>query len=782
MCAKKYKKTRECVGAIPAFAAMTSPPRKRGIAFAGIALALALTLFAETAFGDRTSRKSSGAGGGSQSSQPAPSRPSSPSPSQSSSKISAPTPSSSAQVAPSRSTLAAPSAPTTMTNPSISRPTAPVQTRPSTGPTLQQSSGQAPNRIFGSAPGIASGIRSLSSSLSTNRTPITVDSAAARPAPAQAGSPASAMGPQAAAGSTLQSATAAPSGSAQARPAGPASPAQTLSSRISTGRNSLSSGSEVSSLIAKPTTQDRLSLFSRLKASGANSNDRESPGNTFRIDNPGIGNRESSAVGSPQTPRTAREQEPTARRSQAANTIGPSSDTGSSSNLLPRGEFSRATPAPGVQANSPAGVEVGTRSQSQTGARAADRPAESSAAKKGLLSLSGRISRKAEPAQPLPDSGAERVRDHQSTEPRIAGGTADGPRPARIIPPARPAIANNRHDRNEIGGYRSAKYGSRHVLYYDRPRVVERPHRYTHTHVYVDWRDRVCHRIIWPRYHFAVGYLWGPSWTVRCVYPYYLRKYVFVSIGGYWPIDYSYIRYYWYGYHPYYWCGYYPVAHQLQGDTYNYYTYNYYYDDDGAVVSEAGPAIGGIETASYATFADARQQVVQQAVEPSQPTAADHYFEEAVKAFEAGDYATAAASFACAMEYAPDDMVLPFAYAQALLAGERYTEAAQVLRSALERVFPEKEGVFFARGLYPDDDVLFAQIASLEEKAAIYSYDADLQLLWGYQLLGIGEVDAAMEPLSRAMQDLQNASAAKVLFDLAEKIRAASGNAKTIVR
>jgi len=253
------------------------------------------------------------------------------------------------------------------------------------------------------------------------------------------------------------------------------------------------------------------------------------------------------------------------------------------------------------------------------------------------------------------------------------------------------------------------------------------------------------------------------------VYPYYLRKYVFVSLGGYWPIEYSYIRYYWYGYHPYYWCGYYPVAQEVQGDTYNYYTYNYYYDDD-AVQSSAY----SVERIDYPLNAERSTLSFQQSAEPSQPTVADSYFEEAVKAFEAGNYDAASENFACAMEYAPDDMVLPFAYAQALLANERYTEAADVLRRTLEKVSPEKEGVFFARGLYPDDDVLSQQIDRLAEKATAYSYDADLQILWGFQLLGIGQFDAAIEPLSRAMQDMQNANAAKVLLDLAEKIKAGS--------
>jgi len=234
-------------------------------------------------------------------------------------------------------------------------------------------------------------------------------------------------------------------------------------------------------------------------------------------------------------------------------------------------------------------------------------------------------------------------------------------------------------------------------------------------------------------------------------------------------MDYGYIRYYWYGCHPYYWCGYYPVAQEVQGDTYNYYTYNYCYQDD-AVQSSAYSA----EHIAYPLNAERSTLSLQPAAEPSQPTVADKYFEEAVKAFEAGNYNAAVEKFACAMEYAPEDMVLPFAYVQALLANEQYTDAANVLRAALEKVSPEKEGVFFARGLYPNDDVLSQQIDRLAEKAAAYSYDGDLQLLWGYQLLGIGEVDQALEPLSRAMQDLQNATAAKVLLNLAEKIKAGS--------
>lgn len=401
----------------------------------------------------------------------------------------------------------------------------------------------------------------------------------------------------------------------------------------------------------------------------------------------------------------------------------------------------------------------------------------------GLFGHSGRISRKAEPSQaghasvvPVEQGPSGGPASHTSggQTPRDNGDGRSGEYQNRG-PKNHPTIIDNIHGRDEVGVYRSARYGSEHVLYHDRPYLAEP--RYHYVHMYQDWRDRICHRIIWPRFHFTVGYNWGPSWTLRYVYPYYLRKYVFVSLGGYWPIEYGYTRYYWYGCHPYYWCGYYPVAQEVQGDTYNYYTYNYNYEDDGTDICPPAQTAQGVRLADNSIFEDVPVRLAQPAIggaEPGQPTVADNYFEEAVKAFEAGNYSTAVEKLACAMEYAPEDMVLPFAYAQALLANEQYTEAADVLRSALEKVSPEKEGVFFARGLYPDDDVLSQQIDRLAEKAELYSYDADLQLLWGYQLLGIGEVDQALESLSRATQDLQNATAAKVLLDLAEKIKAGS--------
>jgi len=88
-----------------------------------------------------------------------------------------------------------------------------------------------------------------------------------------------------------------------------------------------------------------------------------------------------------------------------------------------------------------------------------------------------------------------------------------------------------------------------------------------------------------------VYYDCGPWFGFRYVYPYYHRKYIFISLGGYWPFDYCYARYYWYGCHPYYWYGYYPVAQEVQGDTYNYYTYNYYTGSEAAQSQVADPAL-----------------------------------------------------------------------------------------------------------------------------------------------------------------------------------------------
>lgn len=311
-----------------------------------------------------------------------------------------------------------------------------------------------------------------------------------------------------------------------------------------------------------------------------------------------------------------------------------------------------------------------------------------------------------------------------------------------------------------------------HARFYDRPDLIR--HSYHHVHTYYDPHHRLVHRIIWPRYYYPVYYDFGPYAGFHYVYPYYHRKYLFISLGGYWPIGYSYLRYYWYGYHPYVWYGYYPIPREVVVGGANYYTYNYnYYDSDGSYASYSSsvPTQTEDQPLDYSTWADVRGKLdQQQAAEPAPQTLADTRFGEGVDGFEAGNYEVAAAKFAEAMRLAPDDMILPFAYAQALFADEQYSKAADVLRAALRKVSPEQEGVFYPRGLYANDDVLFAQVEELVDKLDRYGYDADLQLLLGYNLLGIGETGYAREPLERASQDMENAESARVLLKLLDKV------------
>jgi tetratricopeptide (TPR) repeat protein len=179
----------------------------------------------------------------------------------------------------------------------------------------------------------------------------------------------------------------------------------------------------------------------------------------------------------------------------------------------------------------------------------------------------------------------------------------------------------------------------------------------------------------------------------------------------------------------------------------------------------------GIDAETYAKVQ--KRLAEQQAKEPSAQTQTDALFEAGVKEFDAGNYHDAAAKFAEAMELAPDDMILPYAYAQALFASGQYSKAAEALRAALQNVSPSEEGVFYPRGLYPDDDTLFEQIEDLLDEVEDYSFDADMQLLLGYNLLGIGETEYARGPLERAAQDARNARAAKVLLNLVDKLEAA---------
>ncbi|MBN2018918.1 MAG: hypothetical protein JW749_01695 [Sedimentisphaerales bacterium] len=311
---------------------------------------------------------------------------------------------------------------------------------------------------------------------------------------------------------------------------------------------------------------------------------------------------------------------------------------------------------------------------------------------------------------------------------------------------------------------------TRRVIYEDLNKVRRR--NFNFSHVFRDRHHRVIHRIIWPSFYYPICYDWGSNISVSFVYPYYHRRYIFVSLGGYWP-DYSCVRYYWYPAHSYFWYGYYPLAQEVGGDTYNYYTYNYYgqQTETTGVDNEAGAT--GLTPVDHTTFADVREKLAQQkAQEPTAQTNADTLFDEGVKAFEQGNYAEAELKFAQAIGLEPQDIILPFAYAQTMLAQGKYNQAADVLRLALQKSSPDKQGVYFPRGLYTDENLLMDQIDTLTTAAQSQPADTNLQLLLGYQFLGIGEAEKAIVPLQNAKADPPNSAAAAMLLDLAEKIKA----------
>jgi hypothetical protein len=112
-----------------------------------------------------------------------------------------------------------------------------------------------------------------------------------------------------------------------------------------------------------------------------------------------------------------------------------------------------------------------------------------------------------------------------------------------------------------------------------------------------------------------------------------------------------------------------------------------------------------------------------------------------------------------------------------LFADGQYDKAADMLREALKNASPEKEGVFFPRGLYANDDVLFAQVEKLVDRIDRAGSDADLQLLLGYQLLGVGETGYAREPLEQAARDPQDAAPAGILLNVLDKMEKEAGSA-----
>lgn len=139
--------------------------------------------------------------------------------------------------------------------------------------------------------------------------------------------------------------------------------------------------------------------------------------------------------------------------------------------------------------------------------------------------------------------------------------------------------------------------------------------------------------------------------------------------------------------------------------------------------------------------------------------------------FAAGEYQEAAAQAKAALIDEPENRVLPFVYAQALFADGKYSQAADVLREAVRNLDAERQELFYPLGFYRDEDVLNGQVDKLREAAAAEPSNPDLELLLGYQLLGLGRYEDALNALEKAQADYVNREAASTMIDILEEAR-----------
>jgi len=174
------------------------------------------------------------------------------------------------------------------------------------------------------------------------------------------------------------------------------------------------------------------------------------------------------------------------------------------------------------------------------------------------------------------------------------------------------------------------------------------------------------------------------------------------------------------------------------------YTYNYNYYSPGATDYYAG---------SNLTYA------------PDQSQASD-LFDLGTAAFGKGDYATAVDNLRKAVRLAPNDTVMPFAYAQALVATNQYEQASAVIATTLAQMTPYKPEITFPAGMYNDQNILISQVDNLKRAVLMDPANANLQLLYGYELMGLGKLDDARTALIVAKTNVNTAAPATALMSV----------------
>lgn len=280
----------------------------------------------------------------------------------------------------------------------------------------------------------------------------------------------------------------------------------------------------------------------------------------------------------------------------------------------------------------------------------------------------------------------------------------------------------------------------------------------------------------WNSCGWVISVPWRSHWGVTMFYPSYHRRYVFFSVGGYWPSYYRYRRYYWYGCHPYRWYGTYVYERPVVEEIHNYYYNTYETPAQTTVTTHAAvDDFSDVRTKLQLEKLQAEVDQLKQAGDlPNEQTTADRNFDQAVQAFLQKDYDQAVLKFRVAMILEPDDMILPFAYSQALFAQGEYNAAVGALRAALNQLpqDEDKQTVFYPRGLYEDDNVLNAQADALLAALVNDPTNPDLNLLYAYHMLGLGQIDKVANPLAIAAVDPANQIAVEVLTNLLEKVKA----------
>jgi thioredoxin-like negative regulator of GroEL len=162
--------------------------------------------------------------------------------------------------------------------------------------------------------------------------------------------------------------------------------------------------------------------------------------------------------------------------------------------------------------------------------------------------------------------------------------------------------------------------------------------------------------------------------------------------------------------------------------------------------------------------------------EQTQSVQFDEGLQDIADAFADGNYSEAAQQAGEALNSDPDNEFLPFLYSQSLFADQRYAAAASVLRQALTEADIDEDAVYYSTGFYRDQQTLVQQIDDLIRTAGADPSNAGLQLVLGYQLLGVGRYDEAVEALETAGQDYVNRRAATALIEIFEKSRQDTGS------